>query len=403
MNATYSEIYSFWSIKSFIRLFLLWLAGAGTRLTILATPPIISDIHHDLNLTETQVGIISGLPAVLFAGTAILGSLLIARTSAIKTLIIGLLITSLGSAFRGAANDIIIMYTATMITGLGVAFMQPALPSIVKDWFPKHIVIATAIYVNGLLLGGEVIPVAVTKSILLPMLGSWRLTYVFWAAITLIIAIFIYQLAPKNKHETISINKNIKWVPEWNNIILWKLGLMMGCVNATYFATNFFIPRYLHETNFEDLTSISLVALNLGQIPASIILMMTRATVAKLRYPYLISGIGLIASFSSIMYFGTEYIIISSAFIGFFSAIVLILMLGLPSVISEPHEVHRSTSLMLTIGYTCAVITPVISGLSWDISGNPSYVFLPMMICSIILFISAIKRPIVNKVIKNKI
>ncbi|MCW7548994.1 MFS transporter [Photorhabdus sp. APURE] len=403
MNATYSEIYSFWSIKSFIKLFLLWLAGAGTRLTILATPPIISDIHHDLNLTETQVGIISGLPAVLFAGTAILGSLLIARTSAIKTLIIGLLITSLGSAFRGAANDIIIMYTATMITGLGVAFMQPALPSIVKDWFPKHIVIATAIYVNGLLLGGEVIPVAVTKSILLPMLGSWRLTYVFWAAITLIIAIFIYQLAPKNKHETISINKNIKWAPEWNNIILWKLGLMMGCVNATYFATNFFIPRYLHEANFEDLTSISLVALNLGQIPASIILMITSSTVAKLRYPYLISGIGLIASFSSIMYFGTEYMIISSAFIGFFSAIVLILMLGLPSMISEPHEVHRSTSLMLTIGYTCAVITPVISGLSWDISGNPSYVFLPMMICSIILFISAIKRPIINKVIKNKI
>lgn len=80
----------------------------------------------------------------------------------------------------------------------------------------------------------------------------------------------------------------------------------------------FFIPRYLHETNFEDLTSISLVALNLGQIPASIILMMTSATVAKLRYPYLISGIGLIASFSSIMYFGTEYIVISSAFIGFF-------------------------------------------------------------------------------------
>ncbi|PQQ38093.1 hypothetical protein C6H68_09510 [Photorhabdus luminescens] len=245
MNAPYTEIYSFWSIKSFIRLFLLWLAGAGTRLTILATPPIISDIHHDLNLTETQVGIISGLPAVLFSGTAILGSLLIARTSAIKTLILGLLITSLGSAFRGAADDIIIMYMATMITGLGVAFMQPALPSIVKDWFPKHIVIATAIYVNGLLLGGEVIPVAVTKSILLPMLGSWRLTYVFWAAITLIIAVFIYKLAPKNKHEIISINKNVKWVPEWNNIILWKLGLMMGCVNATYFATNFFYSTLL--------------------------------------------------------------------------------------------------------------------------------------------------------------
>ncbi|CDH24307.1 CynX/NimT family MFS transporter [Xenorhabdus bovienii] len=402
MYAKHTEAQGFWSARTLVNLFLLWLAGAGMRLTILATPPIISDIHKELELTETQVGVISGLPAVLFAGAAILGALLIARTGAVKTLIIGLLITGLGSALRGAADDVIAMYATTILTGLGVAFMQPALPSIVKDWFPKHVVFATAIYINGLLLGGEVIPVSVTKSILLPMLGSWRLTYVFWAVVSIIIAILVYIAAPQTKNKIAPlINKSAKWMPDWNNPLLWKLGLMMGCVNATYFATNFFIPRYLHETSFEDLTSSSLIALNLGQIPASIILMMAGTTVAKARYPYLLSGIGLVASLSGIMYFGTEYIVVLSAFIGFFSSIVLILMLGLPSMISEPHEVHRTTSLMLTVGYTCAVITPVISGLSWDISGNPSYVFLPMAVCSTILFIAAMKKPIVNKVEKG--
>ena len=48
-------------------LLLLWLAGVALRLTILAVPPVIPLIHDDLHLSETQVGILSGLPMVLFA------------------------------------------------------------------------------------------------------------------------------------------------------------------------------------------------------------------------------------------------------------------------------------------------------------------------------------------------
>ena len=51
-------------------LLLLWIAGVALRLTILAVPPVIPLIHDDLHLSETQVGILSGLPMVLFAGAA---------------------------------------------------------------------------------------------------------------------------------------------------------------------------------------------------------------------------------------------------------------------------------------------------------------------------------------------
>lgn len=84
-----------------VGLVLLWLAGAGTRLTILATPPVISQIHAELNLTETQVGVISGISPILFATAAILGALLISKNGAIKTLIAGLVITGIGSGLRG--------------------------------------------------------------------------------------------------------------------------------------------------------------------------------------------------------------------------------------------------------------------------------------------------------------
>jgi CP family cyanate transporter-like MFS transporter len=46
---------------------LLWLAGNGLRITILAVPPVIPLIRADLGMTETMVGILTGLPPVLFA------------------------------------------------------------------------------------------------------------------------------------------------------------------------------------------------------------------------------------------------------------------------------------------------------------------------------------------------
>ena len=109
-------------------LLLLWLAGIALRLTILAVPPVIPLIHDDLHMSETAVGILSGLPPALFAIAAVPGSLLIARFGSVSTLIVGLVVTGLGSALRGAAPNIWVLYGTTIVTGFGVAVMQPSLP-----------------------------------------------------------------------------------------------------------------------------------------------------------------------------------------------------------------------------------------------------------------------------------
>ena len=58
---------------------LLWLAGAAIRIPLLAVPPVIPLIHDDLHMTYTQVGLLVGMPLVMFAVFATPGSLLIAR------------------------------------------------------------------------------------------------------------------------------------------------------------------------------------------------------------------------------------------------------------------------------------------------------------------------------------
>src|ERR1700704_1148649 len=80
---------------------LLWLAGAGTRLVILAAPPGLPLIHAEMHLTETQVGLLVSLPLVLFALCAVPGSLLVARFGAWFTLVGGMVIAAIGSGSRG--------------------------------------------------------------------------------------------------------------------------------------------------------------------------------------------------------------------------------------------------------------------------------------------------------------
>ncbi len=65
--------------------------------------------------------------------------------------------------------------------GIGVAVCQPAAPTIVGEWFPARIGFATAIYVNGLLVG-ETLSAAFTIPYVLPLLkSSWEWSFVFWS------------------------------------------------------------------------------------------------------------------------------------------------------------------------------------------------------------------------------
>src|SRR5882757_3278996 len=228
-----------------IALLLLWLAGNALRLTILAVPPVIPLIHDDLNMSATQIGILTGLPAMLFAFAAVPGSLLIARLGVRTALVVGLSLTALGGALRGTLPDIFWLYAMTIAMGAGVAIMQVTMPPAVRTWLPDRIGFSTAVYTNGLLIG-EILPVALMLPLVLPMVhGSWQWGFVVWSVPVAIIAIVVLLAAPR-----VPLNPALarrRWWPDWNSSLIWRLGIMLGTINATYFATNAFIPDYLRS------------------------------------------------------------------------------------------------------------------------------------------------------------
>jgi CP family cyanate transporter-like MFS transporter len=360
---------------------LLWLAGNGLRITILAVPPVIPLIRADLGMTETMVGILTGLPPVLFAGTAVLGSLLIARFGALNTLIGGLIATAAGSALRAAAPELFTLYAATILTGFGVAIMHPALPPLVRSWMPHRIGFGTAVFTNGLLVG-EILPVALTIPLVLPLLGhSWRESFLVWAAPVALIAFVIMLLAPRPAAMP-QAKAPQRWWPDWRDPLIWRLGIALGSVNAMYFTTNAFLPDYLHHIGRQDLVSAALTALNVGQIPASFLLLVVAGRLERKIWPHVACGAGSLAAIAGIAVLPGPGIVACAAMLGFFAAAILILMLALPSLLAPPQDVHRVASAMFTISYSCAVIAPILSGLLWDVTGIAWSAFVPLGLCA---------------------
>jgi MFS transporter, CP family, cyanate transporter len=365
-------------------LLLLWLAGVALRLTILSVPPVIPLIHDDLHLSETQVGILSGLPMVLFAGAAIAGSLLIARFGALTALVTGLLLCAIGSAARGIGPSIAVLYAMTVLMAFGIAVMQPSLPPLVRAWVPQRIGFGTAVYTNGLIVG-EILPAALTIPLVLPALdNSWRWTFVGWAAPVVLIAAIIVTFAPRTPATSATQPRASRlWLPDFRNPLLWRIGLMLGSVNSTYFSLNGFLPDYLTHAGRPDLIHAALTWLNFGQLPASLLLLALADRMIRTIWSYVWCGIGCLASVLAIIFLGGAWVVVAAALIGCVTAAILVLILALPPLISPPESVHRMTAGMFTISYSCAVVVPIVSGALWDLTGSPAVAFVPLCLCAL--------------------
>jgi CP family cyanate transporter-like MFS transporter len=373
---------------------LLWLAGTALRFGILAVPPVLPLIHDDLNLSATQVGILTGLPSMLLALAAVPGSLLVARLGVTAALIFGLLLTAAGGALRGVLPDVYWLYAMTVAMGGGVAIMQVTMPSAVRAWAPQKIGFATAVYTNGLIVG-EILPVALMLPLVLPLVGTWQWAFAFWSVPVVLIAVLVLGLAPKPMPPSSAAPVRRRWWPDWGSLLIWRLGFMLGTVNAMYFSINAFIPDYLTSTGQSEWISASLTGLNAGQLPASALLLAFASRLELKAWPYVVSGLICVTAVAGVVFGSGVLVVASATLIGFAASAILILVLALPPLLAPPDDVHRVTAAMFTISYTCAVAVPVISGMVWDKSGIPAMAFLPVAICGIILMLLA---PAINHV-----
>lgn len=361
-------------------LVLLWLCGICLRITALAIPPVIPLIHESFTMSQAAVGALTSLPVLLFSFAAIPGSLLVARFGAFHVLLAGIVLTGVAAALRGL-GDVGLLFAMTFAMGIGIAIMQPALPSVVRDWVPRRIALGTATYSNGLLVG-EAISASATIPWILPLVdGSWRASLAVWSVPVLLIAIVVGWLRPASdvsRAPAIAATPRLWW-PDWRDPLTWRLGLIAGYASSLYFANAAFLPDYLATRGRPDLLSPTLAALNWVQMFASLLMIFYGHRLAMRRWPFVALGAVSALALLGLLSMADEWIVAWAGVIGFCNAFLLILTLALPPMLSPAHDVHRLSAAMIAIGYLCAFVIPIAGGFVWDMSGVPALAFAPLI------------------------
>ncbi len=321
------------SRRDWVRLLLLWLGGIDLRLTMLAVPPLIPLIHRDLHLDEKGVGALVSLPVLLLATAAVPGSLLIARLGIRGALMTGLGLVAVFGATRGLGPSTPVLFTSTFLMGLGVAVSQPAFPSIVRDWFPRRIAIATAVYSNGILIG-ETLPTALTTPVgALPAAhGDWRWALALWSVFVAFSAVAIAIAAPKRGPKP---SVPTRWWPSWREGQTMRIGI---------------VDRLLTG-----------------------------------RAGFIGSAALMVAAQVGIVVTPGPAILIWALVLGFAAALAFIVVLTMPPRIAAPGEVHRMSAGVFTFQYAVAFFVPLIAGAVWDATGRAVLAFVPGIIAAVVM------------------
>jgi CP family cyanate transporter-like MFS transporter len=368
--------------KDWVRLLLLWLGGIDLRLTMLAVPPLIPQIHHALHLDEKGVGALVSLPVLLLATAAVPGSLLIAKLGVRGALITGLGLVAVFGATRGLGPSVPVLFSSTFVMGLGVAVSQPAFPTIVREWFPRRIAIATAVYSNGILVG-ETLPTALTSPVgALPLAhGDWRWALALWSVVVVLTAIAIAIAAPKRGPRPAIPTR---WWPSWREGQTVRFGVVMGMASAIYFATNAYIPDFLDQTGRHQLITPTLAIFNGAQLlTAPIVAVWDRLLTGRLGFLGS-SALMAVAQVGIVVTPGAG-VLLWAFVLGFAAALAFIVVLTMPPRLAAAGDVHRMSAGVFTFQYAIAFVVPLVAGAVWDATGRAVLAFVPGMIAALVM------------------
>ena len=354
--------------KDWIRLLLLWLGGIDLRLTMLAVPPLIPLIHRDLHLDEKAIGALVALPILMLALASVPGSLLIARLGVRGALVLGLGFVAVFSALRGVDS------TPTVC--------QPAFPTLVREWFPTKIALATATFSNGMLIG-ETLPVTLTTPVgVLPLAhGDWRWAVALWSILVIATAVAIGIAAPGRARK---LAGPARWWPNWLEGQALRIGLVIGMASAVYWGANAYIPDYLDQTGRHDLISPTLTALNAAQLlTAPAVALWDRLLTGRIGF--LGSATMMVIAQTGIMLTPGPWVVAWAFVLGFSTALSFIVTLTLPPKLAAAGDVHRMSAAVFTIQYGTAFVVPLIAGAIWDASGLAIFAFIPGVIAAVVM------------------
>jgi CP family cyanate transporter-like MFS transporter len=389
--------------------------GFNLRSVMLAVPPVLPLIQHDLGLSYTATGFLTALPVLVLACLAWPSGLFIERVGSRPSVIIGLALLATGTFLRLLGPSIATLFLFTLLFSLGVVLTQTAIPVLIRHWFPTQIGFVAALFSDGLIIG-EAVAAGITVPIMLQLAGKdgWTSTFILWGLPIVALLVLWLWLAPPAHTKRVNIGRGQAGISIMDDIQAssqsisdnqsessgkrprvnaFHLGILIGGGSLIYFGMNGWIAPYNAAIHQSGLTPSTLAILNAAQLPVSLGVTMFAQRLAGRRLAFIIAG--MICGLSIVGWIFTPPGLepLWAALLGGSSAFVFTLGIALPALLALPHEVARLTGITISLTYAVAFVGPFVGGQLWDFTSIPAMAFLPVGIASVLLILLGILLP----------
>src|SRR5262249_57478277 len=103
-------------------------------------------------------------------------------------------------------------------------------------------------------------------------------------------ALLVFGCAPRPQGANGNTAAGRRWWPDWRRPLIWRLGAILGSINAMYFVTNAFLPDFLTADGRPDLISSALTAATLSHLPALLLMLAVGGRLGKQPWACCVAG-----------------------------------------------------------------------------------------------------------------
>ena len=369
---------------------ILFLA-ATIRSPLTSVGPIIGNIRDQLQISNSLAGFLTTIPLLAFAIVSPFTPRIAKRFGMSRTLFYAMIILFAGIVMRSVGTSTLLLI-GTFLIGVGIAFANVLLPSLLKLSFPLHIGLMTGLYsvsmsISATLASGIAAPIANQTTY------GWQGALGIWGIITLL-AIIVWIPQIQKKKEVIKLGKKDKTtkpaIPLWRSPLAWSITVFMGLQSFLFYTTASWIPVVLQTGGMTDEAAGWMLALvQLAQLPMMFIIPVVADKLRDQRVIVIAIFICYMIGYGGVQFGSESLTALWMIFIGLGGGSAFgLAMMFFTLRTNTPDQAASISGMAQSIGYTLAAVGPVLFGLLHDYTNSWTAPLYTFMIVATILFIS---------------
>lgn len=157
-------------------------------------------LRETLNISQSMAGLIASSAYLSYIFAIILAMIYMQKVGPRMIILIAGGTAVVGMAIISMANSGIVLAIGLFIAGLSSGFASPPYADAVKKWIDVNKQSQTNTWVNS----GTSLGTAITGIVVIFMASDWRLTYIIFTVLAILVWMFNYKYIPKEKNTNVN-------------------------------------------------------------------------------------------------------------------------------------------------------------------------------------------------------